>query len=596
MRIRQIVPSRMSILIGLAAVAAVVGLVFNGLYPSADGAVTPLGSLAEVRQHYGVQPLDPASSVPLAEQAIREVAKTDPSGQYQGITYRLTHGNRLPAGWLVQSPDVWGSSAAAVVSYPVDCPGCGGSLQLPVCRADAECGGAARCLTFRAVMSKPSEKPQRLCAGHSDALIERIYQLVVSAQGAVDIALLQPEADQRFLEGLRNAISWLAHSRRNIDIRILVGTFPPNGSDPLPLMQELTRGLEQAPESNLRLRVATTRSCNGGVACGELTWNHAKIVAIDGKTALVGGHNMWTNDYLLGSPVHDLSMVVEGPAAVDAHRYADALWRYVCGRPADDLFNRSLGYDLHSRRIAADCLPAMTLPSAAAGQGGVAVLSAGRLGAGVADEFADQSLILRDLFLGAATRSIRMVQQDVAFSAGGGIDALWPELAIGEMAALMAERGGDVYLVLSNPSLGEAMAAYSFGTSLEAVAAKFRDAVAAKAGIGEEAATAIVCHRLHLAPMRFGPDATWPEGKLIGVHTKLWIVDDRAFHIGSENLYPVALQEFGYIVEDRQAVHDVVERYWDKAWQWSRSAAVSGADAPGCVLAGDRGVAQSAAP
>jgi hypothetical protein len=31
-------------------------------------------------------------------------------------------------------------------------------------------------------------------------------------------------------------------------------------------------------------------------------------------------------------------------------------------------------------------------------------------------------------------------------------------------------------------------------------------------------------------------------------------------------------------------VRDVMAQYWDKAWKWSRPAAVSGSDAPRCVL------------
>jgi hypothetical protein len=591
---KQLLSFKMEIFIGLAAVAAAIGLAFQAFYPAEDGVgLAALGSLDDIKRQYAVARLDPSSPEPLVRQAAREVAKTDPLHKYEGITYRLTAGNRLDRDWLVQSPDAWGKSAADVVFYPLDCPTCGNDLVLPTCRTDAECGGGD-CRPFQASVSRPGQKPQRFCAGHSDALVERVYDLVVSARSSVDISLLQPEADYRFLGALRNALTFLANSRRDIDVRILTGTFPPNGSDPAPFMQELTRDLGQAPDSGLRLFVGTTRSCNGDPHCGELTWNHAKVVAIDGKTALVGGHNMWTRDYLLGSPVHDLSMEVHGPAAVDAHRYMDALWQFVCTRPPDDAHNRSLGYSLRSHQVVRDCLPTIALPPAGPpAKGGVSVLSVGRLAAGITEDFADQSLIVRDLFLGAATKAIRMVQQDVPFSAAAGADALWPESAVEEMAGLIA-RGGDVYMVLTNPKSGEPMAGYSNGTTLDTVAAKFRDAVAAKAGIGQQQATDLVCRHFHLAPMRFGPDASWPEEKAIGVHTKLWIVDDRAFHIGSENIYPVALQEFGYVVEDRDAVRDVMAQYWDKAWRWSRAAAVSGDEAAACVLAGEQGMARSA--
>ena len=32
----------------------------------------------------------------------------------------------------------------------------------------------------------------------------------------------------------------------------------------------------------------------------SLSWNHAKTISIDGRVALVGGHNLWGADYIQG--------------------------------------------------------------------------------------------------------------------------------------------------------------------------------------------------------------------------------------------------------------------------------------------------------
>ena len=45
------------------------------------------------------------------------------------------------------------------------------------------------------------------------------------------------------------------------------------------------------------------------------SWNHAKIVAVDGRRAIVGGHNQWAASYLTSTPVSDVSMRVMGCAA-----------------------------------------------------------------------------------------------------------------------------------------------------------------------------------------------------------------------------------------------------------------------------------------
>jgi len=54
------------------------------------------------------------------------------------------------------------------------------------------------------------------------------------------------------------------------------------------------------------------------------------MIAVDGKTAIVGGHNMWSQQYLTLDPVNDTSMEVHGTAAADAHRFANLLWQYTC--------------------------------------------------------------------------------------------------------------------------------------------------------------------------------------------------------------------------------------------------------------------------
>ncbi len=95
---------------------------------------------------------------------------------------------------------------------------------------------------------------------------------------------------------------------------------------------------------------------------------------------------------------------------------------------------------------------------------------------------------------------------------------------------------------------------------------------------------ALLCERLYLAPFRFGPDAKWPDGQPIATHAKFWMVDSRVFYIGSDNMYPVNLQEFGYIVDDRQAAQQVIDAYWTPLWQWSSRAAVSGHGVKDCIF------------
>lgn len=65
----------------------------------------------------------------------------------------------------------------------------------------------------------------------------------------------------------------------------------------------------------------------------KMTWNHSKIISVDGVEALVGGHNLNMDLFRSYPPVHDVSVVVHGEAARDAQLYLDKMW--ACG---EDLF------------------------------------------------------------------------------------------------------------------------------------------------------------------------------------------------------------------------------------------------------------------
>jgi phosphatidylserine/phosphatidylglycerophosphate/cardiolipin synthase-like enzyme len=555
------------------------------LLPRPDGTASDSTSgLDGLARSYGVRPLDPAASSLLIEQAARELKKTDPGHRLQGTTYELTRGNQLRDDWLIQSPDLWGHTAEGVAVQAQDCEGCEPDLQLPACNAGDGCQ-VGRCAALKASVVRPGQKPRRFCLGHSDALVDRFYDVIVSAHERVDIAMLQPPADGRFLAALRNALTYLAASRRAVTVRVIVGSYPPSGTDALVFLEQLVRDARNQPGSRLRIAVGTIRSCNDDAQCSGLSWNHAKILAADGTRAIVGGHNMWTGDYLTGAPVHDLSMELHGPAAGTAHRFASALWRYVCGRPEGDTLNTAYAFSL-KHGVARGCIDEVGLPPAHAA-GSIPVLSIGRLGKGMIPEFTDQSLVARTLLLGSARHAVRMIQQDVAFAVSG-IDPIWPDAVLERLSDLITSGGGDVYIVLSNLGAAGAIGHYSYGVALETVASRLMQVAQRRSHHSHRVLVKELCQHFHLAPLRFGPDATWPGNKPIAVHTKFWMVDDRLFYIGSENLYPATLQEFGYVVEDRAATARVRTDLWDQAWKWSQQAAISGAEAPACVFESKR--------
>ena len=69
-----------------------------------------------------------------------------------------------------------------------------------------------------------------------------------------------------------------------------------------------------------------------------------------------------------------------------------------------------------------------------------------------------------------------------------------------------------------------------------------------------------------------------------GNHAKVVIADDAAFYIGSQNLYPANLAEYGFIVDDAGVAADFVTHYFSDIWAASKRSAVSGPGAATCVL------------
>jgi len=468
----------------------------------------------------------------------------------------------------VQSPNRWGHESRDLTFYALDKP-------LPACSSDADCNGG----TCAAIWSR-----RNVCLGHSDGLAVQVHDLIASARHRVDIALLQPAPDTRFLGAVRDALAELARRGRPVTVRLIIGQYPPDNVDVPAFYKALTDGIDPGP---LSIAVAAYRSCVVSEDCDSYSWNHSKIVTVDGIDALVGGHNLWSQDYLVDEPVGDLSMRVRGPAAASAARFTDRLWEYVCAN-----LDRKTSVALASST--GGCPAPAALP-AAAGKGGLPVLAVGRMGAGITGSFANQSELARDLMLGAARHEIRIVQQDLGFGLGRA-DTLFPDSAIDRLVDFLRQGRGDIYIVLSNlGAKGKSGSTYSNDVSMMTLAHHLRQEVQRRFEArdplsryeirrGPDLVNAMLCDHVHLAPYRFGPDASWPGGIPLATHAKLWMIDGRAFYIGSDNMYPVNLQEFGYVVDDAKAAQELTDAYWAPLWQWSSKAAVSGPGVGSCIF------------
>ena len=549
---------------------------------------TPLVALMRERH---IAPPDMSSATPLLDQLQAELAKSDHSGRYMGITYDLTHGNVLGRDWIVQTPNSWGKRASELKAFPLDCKNCEPDVLLPSCSNDADCDGGT-CGTIWPVAGTTARR--KVCFGHSDALVNRLYDLITGARSSVDVDLLAPVPDTRFLGTLRAAFGALARSGRQISIRVLVGQYPGNSVDTGAFLTNLVAEMKDVPGAHARISVAAVETCTSLDDCDSFSWNHSKIISVDGHEALVGGHNLYSQDYLAGDPVHDLSMRISGPAAASASRFVDTLWQYVCSN-LDKSKTISLSSFATDRSLAEGSCPPSPVEKTSSQRGGVPIMAIGRLASGVTSDFANHSDLARDLLLGAAKHDIKIVQQDLGFVFGRA-DMLFPESNLERLVTFLMRGEGDVYIVLSNdgsraPDGGN----YFNGVSLAALAHHLREMVQGRLEAkdphlryairtGPDPANALLCEHVHLAPFRFGPDDKWPDHGTFAIHPKLWMIDDRAFYIGSDNMYPVNLQEYGYIVDDRKAAGELLDAYWKPLWEWSQKAAVSGPGVENCIF------------
>lgn len=403
----------------------------------------------------------------------------------------------------------------------------------------------------------------------SRRLLGAIEDSIASARILVDIASLEPLPSGAFTEAIARGLGRAAAGGATPRVRLLFGRHRFTPSTPADFDAFLGRLAAALPAgSPIRIDACRMETSNHATAP---SWNHAKIVAVDGREAIVGGHNFWHADYLGWAPVHDLSALVRGGAAVEAHAFLEILWDWVARQtaaPAEEGSVKAVRV-ADGRTEAWEPQVPLTLPAAAPGP--IPALAVGRLGSGVIADprMANVGAAVAALAFRQARSSIRMSQMDFGFH-WDGVN-YWSADVVAALADVLADPGRavEVQLLLSEP--GAKMAAggpYSFGTTPADIVAEIRRA------IGDRPLTG----RMRLAPLRFSAHGDrWRydgvELKIVN-HAKLWMVDDLAFHVGSDNIYPHNLQEFGYVIESREEAERVLREYWHPAWEHSARVAV----------------------
>lgn len=445
------------------------------------------------------------------------------NGKWNGVGYAFTRDNQLPDNWLLQTPNVWG--------MPAD--------KVPI--------------------------------GAGKFVADELLQLITSAQQFIDITTLHPYPDGEFEKVIRQGLKTLAHAKRHVIVRILGGWSPIDfGENQRKYLERLITDLKPIEGAHLQIYVGAQRTT-------EWSWNHAKMVAVDGRAAMVGGENLWAGDYLQSEPVHDLNIALNGSIVYYMHKFTDYTWKNVCSyvEPGWHSVYWASGDDYVIEACLAES-PVTKQP----GPGKMPVLGAGRYGS-LGDVYGNPADVAMLLCFSYAQSSIYIAQQDIIISEGPLFKG-WHQ-GMKELAKALI-RGVNVYIVISNDyakaGSGNSYSASTVHETAKAILHYVKEEE--NAPIGDKLVE-MMCSRLHLSTLRFSSSKNWPNGYEFANHAKFFMIDDTVFYVGSENLYPSDLIEYGVFISDPDAVKTMKTKYWDPLWYYSKAAAISGSDAPTCV-------------
>lgn len=434
----------------------------------------------------------------------------------------------------------------------------------------------------------------------------------------------------------------------------------------------------------------------------KMTWNHSKIIAVDGTEALAGGHNLNMDLFRSYPPVHDVSAVVHGDGAFGAQLFLNQMWG--CGtdlltkeyldtgrlswkngdgdrsRPGDplvaagaiDYMNKSQKALLDMHRAGVQTGVDAPIPPGRAEPTGIReqdlqtltdleqdvfqerityntydkfnqyklatrMMSVGKYwtGPNKDTDYKMASEIMKRQLIMNAKSAIRMSQMDLI----SAWKKNWSDHVVCQwiLEALLANRNLKVQIVVSPLDAGAGAAGdqYSFGSgavrTLDLMRYYMTHVVATDALINDgDGARANALKRLEVAPFYFtdkvpanktteGDTYKWPDltregytatlkqpplsqrppqrgvigsaaravinasGYIYsrvpsapGNHAKITIIDDAAYVIGSDNLYPGNLSEFNYLVEGADAVNELIKSYWEPLWKYAGAHSIKG--------------------
>ena len=436
--------------------------------------------------------------------------------------------------------------------------------------------------------------------GHSDWFVAKMEEMIGKTERWCDVTSLGPP-DGKFMgafqRGLKTLADKSAGKEKPVVVRMMFGNIAGMPVNCTAVIKALTSELD-ATACNLHLWVGAWRK--------GLSWNHSKMIAVDGVHLHTGGHNLWDAHYLSNNPVHDLSIQFEGPVTRDGHRFANQQWGFVeskqktCTGSIVDMMPDYLPVLKRTRVTVSEwpegvatVFPPMFTKEAVTGavvpsgssddapaerstESDVPLISIGRQGSMIYKSRPADDAILA--MINSSKTIIRMTLQDIGpVCVPGTKKSLpglkWPKTYLAALGKAIYERGVDVEMVLSNPNsipggLKGTEANYGNGWDCVDVAAEIIKTIQkSHANVDDEKLRAMITENLRICFLRHDSERNYADGKSIGLHSKHFIVDDTCCYIGSQNLYMCDLAEWGVVIDSEPEVTKIKQDYFDKVWK-----------------------------
>jgi len=419
---------------------------------------------------------------------------------------------------------------------------------------------------------------------HSIWFPEKMCEIIARTEFFCDIMSLGPP-DGLFLENMKKAFSLLSAKKKEITIRLMIGNIVGMPVNCDKVIKKLTEDLPK--DTQLQIWVGAWRK--------GASWNHAKIIAVDGRFLHTGGHNLWDPHYLRNTPVHDLSIEMEGRITHDGHLFANEHWNFIrekqstsCGQLAENIpdnlpliwkvrvivseFPEGKASEfppLYNKRL---------VPSYEKLPDSVPVISIGRLGSLVYQNRPADDAILG--MIESAKTIIHMALQDLGpVCIPGTKMALpgltWPKEVINALARRLWLDGVDIEIVLSNPGsipngLSPTEACYGNGWSCVDVASEIIKGIRKQFPMSSDnELIQKVKDNLRVCFVRQKQGNKYSNGETIGFHSKHFIIDDICTYIGSQNLYVCDLAEWGVVIDHEEQTKKIMNEYWNPMWSAS---------------------------